>query len=199
VLPRFIVTVVALTSLHALPSTAAVVINVQQSGNDVVATASGTFNMAALAFVGGAGNGGLIAGTLWGTGDSSLLTVGMPDASVSLWVGNITGPFPFCTGDTFMGTSGSGDALGIAHLVTGSSPLGIYTPDGYTSGSPLQGTTTWGNSTISSLDLIPGSYQYTWGAGPTADTLTINIIPEPSTFALAGLGLAALMIFRRRE
>lgn len=28
---------------------------------------------------------------------------------------------------------------------------------------------------------------------------TVNIIPEPSTFALAGLGAAALLIFRRRK
>jgi hypothetical protein len=36
--------------------------------------------------------------------------------------------------------------------------------------------------------------------GLTAFNLTENpVIPEPSTFALAGLGLASLLLFRRRK
>jgi hypothetical protein len=35
----------------------------------------------------------------------------------------------------------------------------------------------------------------TWTAAP----ITVSLIPEPSTFALAGLGAAALLIFRRRK
>lgn len=43
-----------------------------------------------------------------------------------------------------------------------------------------------------------------WGGPGFTDTLTIdNIvltnIPEPATFALAGLGMAALLVFRRRQ
>jgi hypothetical protein len=36
-----------------------------------------------------------------------------------------------------------------------------------------------------------------WPAGPI--TLTANPIPEPSTFVLAGLGIASLLLFRRRK
>jgi hypothetical protein len=197
-LPRSIITAAALTALYAVPGHAGVVINVQQSGNDVVATASGTLNMAALTLFSSCNCGGEVAGTAWGSGDSSALSVGVPGATQSPWTGDITGPFPFSTGPVFVGTSGSGDPVGISHLVGSLTPTVLYTSAGYTSGSPLEGTTTWGNSTISSLDLIPGSYQCTWGTGPTADSLTINIVPEPSTFGLAGLGVAALMIFRRR-
>lgn len=39
----------------------------------------------------------------------------------------------------------------------------------------------------------------TVGAGFTGLTLTATAVPEPSTFALAGLGAAALLIFRRRK
>jgi hypothetical protein len=35
----------------------------------------------------------------------------------------------------------------------------------------------------------------TWTDGP----LTVALVPEPSTFALAGLGAAAMLIFRRRK
>jgi len=39
----------------------------------------------------------------------------------------------------------------------------------------------------------------TWAAVGDEAPLLVGIIPEPSTFALAGLGAAALMIFRRRK
>jgi len=51
-------------------------------------------------------------------------------------------------------------------------------------------------------------FQVTLGGGPTPPpfftamtpfTLTVNPVPEPSTFALAGLGAAALLLFRRRK
>jgi hypothetical protein len=177
---------------------AAVVINVQQSGNDVVATASGTFNMASLTAVGGCNCGGLVGGTAWGGPGASVLAVGIPSAEQQAWSGDITGPFPFSTGPIFVGTSGSESPVGIAHLPGSSDPTVLYTAVGYPSGSPLTGDTTWANQTISSMGLIPGSYRYTWGAALTADSLTINIVPEPTAVGLAALGGAALMIFRGR-
>jgi len=35
--------------------------------------------------------------------------------------------------------------------------------------------------------------------GPGLTSFQVNAVPEPSTFALAGLGLASLLIFRRRK
>jgi len=54
---------------------------------------------------------------------------------------------------------------------------------------------------------IPGtslSYPSLLPGGPSASTwananLVVNAVPEPTTFALAGLGAAALLIFRRRK
>jgi hypothetical protein len=42
--------------------------------------------------------------------------------------------------------------------------------------------------------LTPGKYVYTWGSGPDADSLTVDIgsVPEPSTWAMMLLGFAGL-------
>ena len=40
---------------------------------------------------------------------------------------------------------------------------------------PLSGTATWDNTTISGLTLIPGSYTWSWGSGPSLDSFTVNI------------------------
>jgi len=49
-----------------------------------------------------------------------------------------------------------------------------------------------GNSAFVSISQGPST---TWAPG----NLVIGVVPEPSTFALAGLGAAALLIFRRRK
>jgi len=53
-------------------------------------------------------------------------------------------------------------------------------------------TATTGSFAPTPLDASAG-----WPAGPI--TLSANTIPEPSTFALAGLGVASLLLFRRRK
>jgi hypothetical protein len=40
---------------------------------------------------------------------------------------------------------------------------------------------------------VAGNYDITYSS------ITLNAVPEPSTFALAGLGIAGLAIFRRRK
>lgn len=52
-------------------------------------------------------------------------------------------------------------------------------------GAPL------GSPSVPPVTLVTGALGY--------NGLTLSAIPEPSTFALAGLGAAALMIFRRRK
>jgi hypothetical protein len=64
-------------------------------------------------------------------------------------------------------------------------------------------------SGVSTLGLVTGSsalWQETPGstASPAPNSLVsqgfaVTVVPEPSTFALAGLGSAALLIFRRRK
>jgi len=72
-------------------------------------------------------------------------------------------------------------------------------------GAPMQGTslmfsTTTGNPQATppgTATLLSGTLTGTIGAANTGVFLTP--IPEPTSFALAGLGLAALLVFRRRN
>lgn len=59
----------------------------------------------------------------------------------------------------------------------------------------IPGTSTITYPPIYATTAPPGGVSSTWVAG----TVYVNAIPEPSTFALAGLGAAALLIFRRRK
>ena len=73
--------------------------------------------------------------------------------------------------------------------------VGDYTVEIRASGDigfgPLTGVSSSFNATAASTSL-PAVLQ----GGPGLD---VSVIPEPTTFALAGLGAAALLIFRRRD
>jgi hypothetical protein len=74
----------------------------------------------------------------------------------------------------------------------------LFVPDNYVSGSTLGASTmTFENETLSSLGVTPGFYTWSWGSGASADTLSLQVIPEPSitVFILAG----TLVLFGRRR
>ena len=74
-------------------------------------------------------------------------------------------------------------------------------PFGYVSGSALSDTDTYFGYTFAEAGLTPGTYNYTWGSGPTADSLTINIgtpVPEPAAAATLAVP-ATLALLRRRR
>ena len=71
-------------------------------------------------------------------------------------------------------------------------------PEGCTSGQQLSITSTWDGQTFSTLGLNPGTYVYTWGSGPTADSLTVDVVspqavPEPTTLWVALIGGVAIL------
>jgi predicted alpha/beta-hydrolase family hydrolase len=76
----------------------------------------------------------------------------------------------------------------------------LLLPEGYVSGSSIEGTTTWANQTFSSIGLTPGTYLYTWGAGADADSLTMEIVaPEPAFGTICGVLVAAMALVWHRK
>ncbi|HBK05336.1 MAG TPA: hypothetical protein DDZ81_05665 [Acetobacteraceae bacterium] len=177
----------------ATPARAEFVVTVSQDGANIVATGSGSINTAGLTDVGGAFDGGA-------SYDGDRFIVGGLEAAVQFWT-SISGPANFGpTGDTWnSASSGSGDVVGVI------ADSGIYLPDSYVSGSALSGTSTWDNTTLSALNLTPGTYDWTWGSGDTADgyELVVNggqqSVPESSSLLLLAVPLAAAAVMRRRR
>jgi hypothetical protein len=163
-----------------IPATAeaGVVLDIQQVAGNVVATATGTVDLSALSIIetGTPGNGMLPA--------FGVVQVGTTLVEDNVW-GNIAGPASFGPGTGLFehSSSHSGDFFGVA-----GKGQGIEVSTTYVSGAPLSGTATWADATFSSLGLTPGTYNYTWGSGPTADTLTVNIVPEPASLWLGVIG-----------
>jgi MYXO-CTERM domain-containing protein len=179
---------------------AALVFNFAQVGNDVIATGSGSANLSGLTFrlsLGGsqinvdAGSGNFRGGA---TGVSYLVyeTVTIPPTGYGF---NSVGFGPG-TGTNNIPSSSSGDYFGLTAF-NGR----LFLPDAYVSETPLSNTTTWNNRTLANLGLAPAgsSFTYSWGSGLNADSLTINIIPEPSSAVAATVALTGLAAIRRRR
>jgi hypothetical protein len=179
------------SSLCAPPVLASYVATVVQEGSDVVATGSGTLNLASLT---------IIPGTF--TTQASvqpnigLLFLGEPmEEFISSYTG-VSGPSSFGNGNSdIFADAGSGGIVGVDETT----PLGmrvITVPGGYVSGTALSETSTWTNQTFSSLGLTPGTYIWTWGSGASADSFTLDVAPEPSTLLLVGVALGAIFFGR---
>lgn len=98
-------------------------------------------------------------------------------------------------------TIGTGSATIFASSRSGTTSFGLQNSsqiklrENYVSGSDISGTATYNSNTFSSLGLNLGTY--VWTMAGSNDTVTLSVIPEPSTTALAGLA-CGLVLFRRR-
>jgi PEP-CTERM motif len=190
-----ITAMLALTAISGRAD-AAVVINFREVGSDVVASASGSADLTDLT---------LIATTiLFAPGEVTPskggATVGNP-GETHFYKG-AEGPLSFGAGGQKEASTGGGDFVGVfAVNAFAQSPIILF-PKSYVSGTSLTGSSVFDNQSLKSLGLEVGAYTYTWGAGADADSLTINVgVPEPSTWAMIGLGFAALGLagLRRRR
>ena len=171
----------------ALPASAkaSLTIDFIQSGGNVVATASGEINLAALTFVNTEQSTSFVDPT-----DTIITLVATSGGDVySNGAAGFSGPASWGPGGPSFAPSSSGDPIG---LIAGSFGE-ILVPQGYTSGESISGTATWKGETYSSLGLDAGTYTYTWGTGPTADSFTLQVggsatVPEPATIWLAAIG-----------
>jgi hypothetical protein len=178
------------------PAQSAVIETLEQVGTNVVAIGTGTIDLRDLTPQ--STNGGL-APILVPT--IAELTVGNSPGYLYNFYTGISGPSSFgSSANAKFGTSGDGSVLGIY-------AAGIYVPINYTSGGPLAGTATWANQTLDSLGVTPGTYVWTWGTGPDADSFTLEIgvasttTPLPAALPLfaTGLGVMGLLGWRRKR
>jgi hypothetical protein len=177
-------------------SRAGVIIEILQSGSDVLMRSNGgNLNVSGLNFVKEQNNGGGIVpwGVVAGGGDSALfkgdftsfdfVTSGTPFFAANL---HILGPVGFFSSqdpgeDQVIVPKGS---INSAWISTVPMVMSVFS-----------------NNTVSGLLLIPGSYTAAWGSGPNQDSITVNVIgpaavPEPGTAAI-GLILGGAAMFRR--
>jgi hypothetical protein len=175
--------------LLATAAKAAYVVTLEQVGSNVVATGSGTLDLTDLTFEGDVSTIPFIRPNFGGINTGAAETVAT--------YGSVTGPTSFGIGSFTDANSGTGDLVGVN--VTFSGSLGV--PSGYVSDSALMDGATYDNATFSSLFATPGTYEWTWGTGPHADSFTLQIgaapsVPEPSSLALIGVALIGLPLVR---
>ena len=180
------------------PAKAAYIVNLEQVGSNVVATGSGSIDTADLSF-----------GGLWPSGGNyaqvvpviAFIVTGPILAPSELYTG-FTGPTSFEPGrptSEVIASSGSGDQVGIVGAYDE-----LWVPLGYVSGSTLSDTSTYDDTTLSSLGVTPGTYVWTWGSGADADSFTLNIggtatVPEPASLTLFGTAVLSFGAIQRRR
>jgi hypothetical protein len=164
---------------------------IQEVGADVVMTGSGSVNLAGLVGPGTANRTGSVNPSL------SAFTVGPAVTATSAFWSALNAPRPAIGTGTFtQATSGTGDMFGLITINNG----GLYLPVGYVSGTPLSGQSIFAGRTLNSLGLTPGTYNYTWGSGVNAGSLSMTIsVPEPSTYALAAIATGVMAAIARRR
>ncbi|MEP3227257.1 MAG: PEPxxWA-CTERM sorting domain-containing protein [Parasphingorhabdus sp.] len=174
----------------ALPGAAqaAIVIDIEQNGSDVVGTVSGSLDLTGLTFFRSISN--LNGGALNSVEARRGLFVGAETtlAPADAYQG-IAGPSNWGMGGRQVRQLFSGDTFGIAADLTF-----IWLPVGYTSNTAIASTATFAGTTIANLGLDAGVYSYT----TPNDTITVNIgqavgaVPEPATWAFMIFGFGAV-------
>jgi len=176
-----------LIGLSASSAQAGYVVDLTQTGGNVVATGSGAIDLTGLSLdphcnFGCSANGGI-------NPPLASISIGpVISAPTQVYVG-FTGPKSFGMGGFTLPSSGSGDIVAIDGFFEE-----LSVPLGYISDSPLSDTATYDSQTFSSLGATPGTYKWTWGSGANQNfTLVIGtVVPEPSTWAMMLLGFAGL-------
>jgi hypothetical protein len=155
------------------------IVTLEQVGSNVVAIGSGTIDLAGLNFlVAPPADAATIA--LWPS-FPYLATGPTSSQPIDVYSG-FTGPASFGGGGFTFADSGTGDTVGIQ----GAQGNYLFVPRGYVSEMPLSDTSTYLNQSFASLGVTPGTYEWTWGSGPTADTFTIDVSNLPAFAGMPG-------------
>jgi hypothetical protein len=138
-----------------LPAEAAYVVTITQDGSDVVATGSGSLDLATLT-----DSGVSLQAAVLDPSFGSIFLGATTSALVDAYYVSFAGPGSLGSGGYASPESGSGPLVGRSN---GGGGL-ILVPDGYVSGTSLgTSTDTWDNTTIAALGVTPGTYTWTWG------------------------------------
>ncbi len=182
----------------AVPAQAAYVANVTETTQGVAFDGSGTLNTSAWSFLtdGPYSNGVQASRDISFGGSGTVDLLGNP--------ANFSGPTSIGAGTLRISIpNGSGDKVGLVFLSGESSPQYLSTPVSYQSGASLAGSAVVSGATFASLGLTPGTYEWTWGDGASADSYTLNIganpVPVPAAAWLFGSALAGLLVVRREQ
>ncbi|MGA0175813.1 MAG: PEP-CTERM sorting domain-containing protein [Chthoniobacterales bacterium] len=161
-----------------------------ETGSGVTLTGSGSFNFGGSLSTSGAGFGSIVRPDL-AFFDTGPLVTGHDYANDAI----VSGPTSFGSGADTVATSGSGDTFGVRVQFLND----VYLPSGYTSGNALSGEAFWSGATLASLGVTPGTYNWNTSYGGVDDTITLNVVPEPSSAALIGFAALGYGLLRRRR
>ena len=172
-----------------------VIITAQETGGNVVFTLTGSVNLTGAGTPLGAGSNRFINPSVPALGfivSSSQDSYTVPTSAWSL--------IPFGTGSSASPGSSSGSVF---YMSGGSGTNSLILPQGYTSGASLSATMTFNSATLASLGIVRGTYVYdlTFNGG-SAQNITLNAVPEPSTVGLLAMAVAtcgAGVVYRLRR
>lgn len=167
-------------------ASAQITINMQETGGDVVFSYAGSLNITDLTVDDGSAN----PSHLIAPSSSRVLFGG---AAVDIY-DDLSGPLSYGVGtSTTASVTNTGDPFG---MFLGTN---FFVPDGYASGTAIAGSIVLDNTDFSTLGIDTSSAPYVWTVqNSAADTITLQVIPEPSSaLLLAGLGAAFCMRRRR--
>ncbi len=187
------------------PAQGAFTVTFSQVGANVVATGTGTINTTGLASAGTSSFGPSIQ-----SGSFGFLLGATPTAAYTSYDVSVAGDPNFGTGfSLFSASTGSGDTAGFSNGGE------ILVPTGYVSGTTLNDTDTWNNTTLAALDLTVGTFTDTYSyfnpnlsairsGALTNGTVTVIVngstpVPEPASFVLFGSAVALLWTLRGRQ
>ena len=155
-------------------------VTVTEVGSDVVWFGSGSLNLSDLT-LDNVGN--ITAGF---NGDDAIWAIGPSEPTPIEFYGGAsftTYPATFGSGGV---PSSFGDGSMVGVVTGGVTDRLVVVPADYISGTFITGSTTYTNTTISALNLIEGTYTYTWGSGANEDSIYVIIgsgIPTPTPSA----------------
>jgi len=175
-------------------SRAAVTIHMQEVGSNVVATLSGAINSlpGAPTQSGGVGafSGVTPSGGTMSFGFSKLSGVQVVQMN---YYNATTYPSNFGTRTSLLQANSS--TASATMMFRNLSSNNIIIDQNYVLGTAVTGTLTWNNQTFSSMGVATGSYVWGW----STDSITLNVVPEPSSLSLVALGLGGLIAWNRRR